>query len=122
MRWKRGFDETFGFIGGGHNYMNWTPNERQYTLALSRNGKPVEVTEHLTLALGNEASAFIRRHTGAPWFLFLAFNAPHTPVEIAGRIVPSLRKTSCQKWRRRSGEPAEDDPIFKKGFRLSYRL
>jgi arylsulfatase A-like enzyme len=77
--WRRGFDETFGFIGGGHVFMNWKPNERQYTLALTRNGEPVEVTEHVTTAFGNEASAFIRRHADAPWLLYLAFNAPHTP-------------------------------------------
>jgi arylsulfatase A-like enzyme len=77
--WRRGFDETFGFIGGGHQFLNWKPNERQYTLALTRNGEPVEVTEHLTTVFGNEASAFIRRHTDTPWLLYLAFNAPHTP-------------------------------------------
>jgi arylsulfatase A-like enzyme len=79
--WRRGFDETFGFIGGGHRYLNWQPNERQYTLALTRDGKPVEVTGHLTTALGEEASAFVRRHRDEPWFLYLAFNAPHTPHE-----------------------------------------
>ena len=63
--WRRGFDETFGFIGGGHQYIDWTPNERQYTLPITRNGQPVEVKEHLTAAFGNEASSFIRRHTGA---------------------------------------------------------
>ncbi len=77
--WRRGFDETFGFIGGGHVFINWKPNERQYSLAITRNGEPVEVTEHLTTAFGSEASAFIRRHADSPWLLYLAFNAPHTP-------------------------------------------
>jgi arylsulfatase A-like enzyme len=77
--WRRGFDETFGFIGGGHRYIDWTPNGRQYTLPIERNGKPVDVKEHLTAAFGNEASSFIRRHATAPWLLYLAFNAPHGP-------------------------------------------
>ena len=77
--WKRGFDETFGFIGGGHQFQNWVPNERQYTLALTRNGLDTEVPEHLTTTFGNEASAFIKRHTDKPWMLYVAFNAPHTP-------------------------------------------
>ena len=76
---RRGFDEAYGFIGGGHAFINWKPNQRQYSLAITRNGEPIEVTEHLTTAFGNEASAFIRRHQDAPWFLYLAFNAPHTP-------------------------------------------
>lgn len=75
----RGFKETFGFIGGGHQYWNWKPNERQYTLALERNGQAVDVTNHLTTIFGDEAAAFVKRHTQEPWFLYLAFNAPHTP-------------------------------------------
>lgn len=79
--WARGFTETFGFIGGGHRFLGWKPNERQYTLALTRNGQPVEVTNHLTTRFGEEASAFVKRHTEEPWFLYLAFNAPHSPQE-----------------------------------------
>ena len=77
----RGFDRTFGFIGGGHRYIAWTPNGRQYTLPITQNGRPVEVKEHLTAAFGDRASTFIRRHTEAPWLLYLAFNAPHGPHE-----------------------------------------
>ena len=78
--WQRGFSETFGFIGGGHQFINWKPNERQYTLPLTRNGQSLDVVpEHLTSALGSEASAFVKRHTSQPWLLYLAFNAPHTP-------------------------------------------
>jgi arylsulfatase A-like enzyme len=79
--WRRGFHETFGFIGGGHRYLNWRPNDRQYTLPITRNGRPVGVKEHLTTAFGNAAAAFVRRHSGGPWLLYLAFNAPHTPHE-----------------------------------------
>jgi len=79
---KRGFTETFGFIGGGHHYQNWkADNAVEYNVPIERNGEPVEVTKHLTTAFGDEASAFIRRHTVDPWFLYLAFNAPHTPHE-----------------------------------------
>lgn len=79
---KRGFMETFGFIGGGHRYLNWKVNPAvEYQVPILRNGEPVEVSNHLTLAFGAEAAAFIRRHKAAPWFLYLAVNAPHTPNE-----------------------------------------
>ena len=79
---KRGFAETFGFIGGGHNYINWQVNPRnEYTVPIERNGTPVAVTEHLTTAFGKEAADFVKRHQGEPWFLYLAFNAPHLPHE-----------------------------------------
>lgn len=79
---NRGFAETFGFIGGGHKFINWKVNiKSEYTVPVERNGKAVEITEHLTTALGREAAAFIDRHQGDPWFLYLAFNAPHLPHE-----------------------------------------
>ena len=79
---KRGFQETFGFIGGGHKFRDWkTDAAVEYTVPVERNGVAVESPEHLTTALGQEAAAFVRRHTGEPWFLYLAFNAPHSPNE-----------------------------------------
>ena len=79
---NRGFAETFGFIGGGHKFHNWQPNvKNEYTVPIERNGKPVEVTDHLTIAFGNAAADFVTRHNSEPWFLYLAFNAPHTPHE-----------------------------------------
>jgi arylsulfatase A-like enzyme len=80
--WVRGFDESFGFIGGGHRYTGWQADGRQYTLPLIRNGRNIaDPPPHLTTALGNEAAAFIRRNKDQPWMLYLAFNAPHTPHE-----------------------------------------
>jgi arylsulfatase A-like enzyme len=80
--WARGFDASFGFIGGGHRFTGWQPNERQYTLPLIKEGKSIsDVPEHLTLKLGEEAASFIRRNQEKPWMLYLPFNAPHTPHE-----------------------------------------
>ena len=79
---RRGFAETYGFIGGGHRFREWTVNAAvEYQVPIERNGQPVERPEHLTPAFGEEAAAFVRRHANAPWFLYLAFNAPHTPHE-----------------------------------------
>ncbi len=80
---NRGFAETFGFIGGGHKFIDWKVNPKvEYLVPIERNGEPVEITGHLTTVLGEEAADFITRHKdGAPWFLYLAFNAPHLPHE-----------------------------------------
>jgi len=77
---RRGFMETYGFVGGGHRFYDWKPDTaEEYAVPLERDGHPVEVSGHLTTALGQEAAAFVRRHTDHPWFLYLAFNAPHNP-------------------------------------------
>lgn len=79
---KRGFAETYGFIGGGHRFRNWETNGAvEYQVPILRNGVEVETPAHLTEALGKEAAAFVRRHAAEPWFLYLAFNAPHNPHE-----------------------------------------
>lgn len=82
---NRGFAETFGFLGGGHHYLNWKPNlkggGKEYNEPILRNGQPVDVKNHLTIAFGDEGADFVRRHESDPWFLYLAFNAPHTPNE-----------------------------------------
>jgi arylsulfatase A-like enzyme len=68
---RRGFDEFFGFLGGGHDYFK--------TADILRGNDRSEETEYLTDALGREAAAFIERHRGEPFFLYLSFNAVHTP-------------------------------------------
>lgn len=77
---QRGFDEYFGFRGGGHIYR---PQERggpEYLIPLEFNGEERPFDEYLTDILGREAEAFVRRHQQKNWLLYLAFNAPHTPL------------------------------------------
>jgi arylsulfatase A-like enzyme len=79
---RRGFAETYGFVGGGHRFREWKENSAvEYQVPIERNGRPVEAPAHLTTAFGREAAAFVRRHVAEPWFLYLAFNAPHNPHE-----------------------------------------
>jgi arylsulfatase A-like enzyme len=80
---KRGFDEYFGALGGGHQYFPGDKGGTEYTIPLNRDGKAVPQTKYLTEQFGDEASAFVGRHAGGakPWMLYLAFNAPHTPLQ-----------------------------------------
>ncbi len=45
-----------------------------------RGTRVVEEKEYLTDAFAREAVAFVKRHKGQPFFLYLAFNAVHTPM------------------------------------------
>jgi arylsulfatase A-like enzyme len=78
---KRGFDEYFGLLGGGHVYLPGAKGGVEYTVPLDRNGEKEKLSEYLTDVLGKEGAAFIQRHKREPWFLYLAFNAPHTPLQ-----------------------------------------
>ena len=80
---KRGFDEYFGALGGGHIYFPDQKAGAEYTIPLNRNGMDEPQKKYLTEQFGDEASAYIQRHAGQekPWLLYLAFNAPHTPLQ-----------------------------------------
>jgi len=88
---NRGFHEFFGFLGGGHRYFpeeydiknpDSAKNEGQsYRTKLVRNKMLVEENEYLTDALSREAVSFIERQSEKPFFLYLAYNAPHAPLQ-----------------------------------------
>jgi arylsulfatase A-like enzyme len=76
---KRGFDEFFGFLSGAHDY-------RALRGSILRGDKPVEEKEYLTDAFGREAAAFVEKHKDHPFFLYLPFNAVHTPLHTSPKL------------------------------------
>jgi arylsulfatase A-like enzyme len=104
---ERGFDEFVGITGGMHTFWKGTG------LARFKDGKyqRFDSPDYLTDFFGTEACEFIQRvHTKnqepgtknkEPFFLYLAFNAPHAPLHSldedqaaieAGYISPDRRK------------------------------
>jgi arylsulfatase A-like enzyme len=83
----RGFEDYFGFLVGGHNYLLHRDAEAEFGSAYSRNmiyrGREVQKLDGYTTDLfTDEAHAFMDRHADRPWFLYLAYNAVHTPLEV----------------------------------------
>ena len=72
---QRGFDEFFGFLGGAHPY------RAGEGVAILRGDEPVDEEEYLTDAFARETVDFVERHRESPFFLYLAFNAVHTPMQ-----------------------------------------
>jgi len=68
----RGFDESVAIRGGGSSFWKGTP--------VFRNGKEFPAPEYLTDLWGTEACAFIDRAHAQPFFLYLAYNAVHSPM------------------------------------------
>jgi arylsulfatase A-like enzyme len=74
----RGFDEVFGFLGrGAHDYFKLDDPESP----IYRGTTPVQPSGYLTDVWGKEAVSFIERHKAQPFFLYLAFNAVHAPLQ-----------------------------------------
>lgn len=75
---RRGFDEFFGFIGGAHSYFEAGPESRNPILDGEARVNEIDYT---TREFGRRAVTFVEQNRGDPWFLCLAFNAVHTPLQ-----------------------------------------
>ncbi len=74
---SRGFDEFFGFLAGAHSYLDAHADARN---PIYRGREPIDEKEYLTDAFTREAVSFIERHRKHPFFLYLTYNAVHTPM------------------------------------------
>jgi len=93
---NRGFDYFYGFLSGGHSYWpeqvtttmpllleNGKPNygaNEGTALPLLRNNNTGDFNEYLTTALSRDAARFVKE-SDKPFCLYLAYNAPHSPLE-----------------------------------------
>lgn len=78
---KRGFDDFWGYRGGGHDYFISNPNEKGYKVPIESNYKTPQPITYITDDKGDECVDFLARHKNEPFFLFASFNAPHTPMQ-----------------------------------------
>ena len=79
-----GFEEFYGFLSGAHSYHTNLANVRgagDGMPDLFENTTPVEASGYLTDELTRRATAFITRHVERPFFVEVAYNAPHWPFE-----------------------------------------
>lgn len=87
---SRGFDDYFGFLVGGHNYLLRKDAEAEFGSAHSHNmiyrSRELQHLDGYTTDLfTDEALGFMDRHADKPWFLYLAYNAVHTPLEVLAK-------------------------------------
>lgn len=84
----RGFDSFYGFLGGMHDY--FSAEDKQWG-PIMRGREKGELKDYLTFAFADEASAIIRRRDEKPFFIYLAFNSSHTPLQAPDEY---LKKTA----------------------------
>jgi arylsulfatase A-like enzyme len=93
---ERGFDEYFGFLGGAHSYLEL---KRTGPNPILRGTTPVDESEYLTDAFAREAGAFVERHHHEPFFLYLPFNAIHTPLQATEKYLSRFSHIADEKRR-----------------------
>ncbi len=78
-----GFDHFFGPLGGGIDY--YFHCEPDGSPMLYENGRPVEREGYITDLITDRALEFLGSRRGEkPFFLYLPYTAPHTPLQAPG--------------------------------------
>ncbi len=76
----RGFQQQYGHYCGAIDYFT---HRRDGGLDWHRNDQVCHDSGYTTILLGDEAVSTIRQHDPSqPLFLYVAFNAPHTPLQV----------------------------------------
>ncbi len=96
---KNGFDYFWGFISGARNYF-YDPNEvnRNSIRNVVENYSQTKFEGYLTDVLGEKAISFIDKNNQSnnPFFLFLSFNAPHTPMQAKEEVLQKFKDNQRQ--------------------------
>lgn len=87
----RGFDEFFGFLGGAHSYFD--------AKGVQRGRAQVDSLDYTTDAFATEAASYVERNKDNPWFLYLAFNAVHTPMHATEKYLERFKSVADEKRR-----------------------
>ncbi|HEY5653784.1 MAG TPA: sulfatase-like hydrolase/transferase [Pontiella sp.] len=106
---NRGFDYFYGHLGGGKHYFqelltikdsySTTDEEKSYQTWIMENHEPVEIDQYLTDEFSDKAVTFIEQNRDNPFFLFLSYNAPHTPMEAPEEYIKRFEHIKSEKRR-----------------------
>jgi arylsulfatase A-like enzyme len=89
----QGFDTSVVLRGGGLGQPSDVPGGGGYfDPVLFRNGKPERFKGYCSDIYTDEALAFVEANTTRPFFLYLATNAPHDPLQVAEDLAAPYRR------------------------------
>lgn len=95
---ERGFERFYGIMNGVSSYFEPNGHFRD-------DWKPVEATEsdfYVTDAFGDKAVGYITEHLkekgSDPFFLYLAFTAPHNPLQAPREVIAKYRGRYLDGW------------------------
>lgn len=104
---NRGFDFFYGHLGGGHRYFpeeltikdsySFSDEPMSYRSWIMRDHQPEKTDEYLTDEFSNEAVAFVEKNQKGPFFLYLAYNAPHGPLQATQKYLDRFEQIENKK-------------------------
>lgn len=81
---KQGFDAFWGQLGGRIDYFTHCSAGKAGHLDWWKGVEPLEEKGYSTSLIADHSIDFIKRCKSKPFFLYVAFNAPHTPLQSPG--------------------------------------
>ncbi|MFC4097321.1 arylsulfatase [Euzebyella saccharophila] len=99
----QGFDEYYGFASG-----HWG---NYFSPMLEHNGKIVKGNGFLVDDLTDHGLEFIEKHKDNPFFLYLPFNTPHSPMQVLDSLWQKFEKKELQL---PSNQDANENQMFTK--------
>lgn len=97
----RGFDEFYGFCSG-----HWGT---YFDPPLEHNGHLVQGHGYIADDLTDHAMAFIEQHKDGPFFCYVPYNLPHSPMQVPDRFYD---KFAHRELKLRGRNPDAEDPGF----------
>lgn len=97
----RGFDEYYGFTSG-----HWGS---YFDPPLDHNGKPVQGQGFIIDDLTDHALQFIEKNQARPFFCYVPYNTPHSPMQVPERFYQKFAKAGLKL---RSRDPSQEDVDF----------
>lgn len=94
----RGFDEYYGFCSG-----HWGD---YFSPPLEHNGKPVRGEGFVIDDFTNHAMKFMEKHREKPFFVYLPYNTPHSPMQAPERFWKKFRDADLAQ---RNREPKREN-------------
>lgn len=99
----RGFDEFYGFCSG-HWGNYWSP-------ILEENGHIVRGEGFIADDLTNHAISFIRSNKDKPFFVYLPYNTPHSPMQVPDSWWNKVKNRQLEQY---GLIPSKEDTVFTK--------
>lgn len=86
----RGFEAFYGFLGGGHDYFKVDATgfaTEEYLAPIAHDTHLTAFSGYLTDRLTDQAIAFATAPSNRPFYLHLAYNAPHNPLQAPEALI-----------------------------------
>lgn len=93
----QGFQQSLALNGGGIGQPSDPPGgESYFDPLLRRNGQWVRTKGYVSDVITDAALEFISHNRHHPFFTYLAFNAPHTPLEVPAQLYAKYQQMNLQ--------------------------